>query len=407
MSETLSVADLLTGVETALLSTYPGPVWVRGEISGLRRTNRGAAFLKLVDSDNQDQSVEVGVRGRILAEIDTALNAAGVGSLRSGIEVRLEVMVTLRRGTSLVQLSLMRVDPEFIAGKLAVDREEVLRRLQADRLLEVNGSLPIPLVPLRVGLVTSRGSAAHADFLNHLKAPGYRFQILTAEAMMQGETSPEQVIRGLDRLAREPVDMVALVRGGGSKLDLSTFDDEGVARRIAAMPQPVITGIGSETDRSIADEVAAVAEKTPTAAAGWLVTKVSDFAGRIDRAEESIRDESSKAIARANSGLNHLVAQIAGSREALRRQEDGLSHLRDSIVDSARRGVQNQRSVIDSYSELISTMGLERTLRRGFTVVTRPDGSAVREAASLSRGDRVSVRFADGRVSMEVEGRDE
>ena len=337
MTETLSVADLLQGVEAALVSTYPGPVWVKGEISGLRRTNRGAAFFKLVDSDNQDQSVEVGARGRVLAEIDTALNTAGVGSLRSGIEVRLEVTVTLRRGTSLVQLSLLRVDPEFIAGKLAVDRAEVLRRLRADRLLEMNGSLPIPLVPLRVGLVTSRGSAAHADFLNHLKAPGYRFRVSTVEAIMQGETSPEQVVRGLDRLAREPVDMVALVRGGGSKLDLSAFDDEGVARRIASMPTPVITGIGHETDRSIADEVAAVAEKTPTAAAGWLVTRVSEFAGRISRAEEAIRDESSKAIARANKGLNHLVAQISGSREALRRQADGLSHLKEAISESARR----------------------------------------------------------------------
>ncbi|HUF94631.1 MAG TPA: exodeoxyribonuclease VII large subunit, partial [Acidimicrobiia bacterium] len=270
MTETLSVVELLTGVQAAVIAAYPGPVWVRGEVSGFKRTNRGAGFFKLVDPEQPENSIEVAARGRVMAEIDHELNSVGVGSLRAGIEVRIEATVGVRRGSSLVQLSLLRVDPEFIAGRLAVDREEVLRRLKAEGLLDLNARLPLPLVPLKVGLVTSRGSAAHADFLNHLRSPGYRFRVSTVEATMQGETSPEQVVRGLDRLSREPLDVVTIVRGGGSKLDLAAFDNETVGRQIAAMPVPVVTGIGHETDRSIADEVAAVAEKTPTAAAGWL-----------------------------------------------------------------------------------------------------------------------------------------
>jgi exodeoxyribonuclease VII large subunit len=342
-----------------------------------------------------------------MAEIDHELNSVGVGSLRAGIEVRIEATVGVRRGSSLVQLSLLRVDPEFIAGRLAVDREEVLRRLKAEGLLDLNARLPLPLVPLNVGLVTSRGSAAHADFLNHLRSPGYRFRVSTVEATMQGETSPEQVVRGLDRLSREPLDVVTIVRGGGSKLDLAAFDNETVGRQIAAMPVPVVTGIGHETDRSIADEVAAVAEKTPTAAAGWLVARVAEYARRIDTARDAIRDESLKSIGRTASNLNHLAAQLSGSREVLRRQQDQLSHLAVGVAERSREGLKHQTGLVESLGGLIATMGLEPTLRRGFAVVTRPDGSPVREAASLAEGDPVVVRMADGKVRMTVEGPDE
>lgn len=219
---------------------------------------------------------------------------------------------------------------------------------------------------------------------------------------MQGEASAEQVIRALERLQREALDVVVIVRGGGSKLDLSSFDDEKLGRAIAAMPIPVITGIGHETDRSIADEVAAVSAKTPTAAAGWLVERVSEYGWRIEKAREAIRDESSKAVARASANLGHLLAQFASSREVLRRQEDRLAHMSEDIREGARSGLRRQRDIVDSYSELISTMGLERTLRRGFAVVTRPDGTPVREAGSLESGDRVGVRFSDGSVPMVV-----
>lgn len=407
MTPTLSVAQLLDGVESAIAAAYPGPVWVRGEISGFRRTNRGAGFFKLVDPDGGDRSVEVGARARVMEDIDRQLGAAGVGSLRSGIEVRVEALLGVRRGTSLVQLGLLGVDPEFIAGKLAVDRAEVLRRLTAEGLLGANAALPIPLVPLRVGLVTSRGSAAHADFLDHISSTGYRFRVSTIEAIMQGELSSEQMVRGLRRLSREPVDIVALVRGGGSKLDLAAFDDEGLGRTIATMPVPVITGIGHETDRSIADEVAAVSEKTPTAAAGWLVARVAEYARRIETARDLIRDESRGSITRTTSNLNQLLAQFSASREVLRRQDDRLSHLGTGIAEAARGSLRSQRSLVDSYSELISTMGLERTLRRGFAVVTRRDGAAVTRADSLSEGDLVGVRFSDGSVRMKVEAGDE
>lgn len=403
MTATLGVAEFLGGLDRAVSSAFPATLWIKGEISGYRRTNRGAVFFRLVDPERPDSSVEVAARGRVMLDIDRALTAAGVGALRAGIEVRLSATAGLRRGTSVVQLSLIDVDPAFIAGRLAMDRDAILLKLTAEGLLGKNALLEIPLVPLRVGLVTSRGSAAHADFVGHLSRPGYRFRILTAEAPMQGEGAPEQIDQALARLSDEPVDVVALVRGGGSKLDLATFDSELLGRRISSMPVPVVTGIGHETDRSIADEVAAISLKTPTAVAEWIIARVAEFAGRVERARLSIREEARGAIARMEMHLDRSATNLAETKGLLIRQDDLLANLASGIEDGSRTAIRRHRDLIESYKQLVATVGLEPTLRRGFALVTRPDGSTVRSVAAVAGGDKVVVRLSDGTVPMIVE----
>lgn len=402
-SETLSVAEVLAGVERAVAAQFPGTLWVKGEVSGFRRTNRGAAFFRLVDTASPDHSIDVAARGRIMSDIDHALTTAGIGTLRSGIEVRLLATVGTRRGTSLVQLSMLEVDPTFTSGKLAMDREAILRKLVADGSAAANGRLEIPLVPLAIGLITSRGSAAHADFLDHLSRPGYRFKVSTVETMMQGAGSPEQVVRGLDRFRNEAIDVVVVARGGGSKLDLATFDSEIVARRISNMPVPVITGIGHETDRSIADEVAAISLKTPTAVAEWLVARVAEFDGRIEKARLAIRDQARDSLHRMQNLLDRSAAQIAGSKNLMVRQEEALRAIALGVMDGAKDTITHQSELLDSFSQLVASVGLDRTLRRGFALVTRGDGSAIRTAGSLVAGDKVAVRFSDGEVAMTVD----
>jgi exodeoxyribonuclease VII large subunit len=402
-SETLTVGELLNTLDEAVLMAVPGPVWVRGEVSGLQRTNRGAVFFRLVDPELADQAIEVAASGRLMRAVEHDLDSVGVGALRSGIEVRIKGTVGLRRARSMVQLSLLEVDPAFTAGRLALDRAEVLRRLTADGTLAANHKIELPLVPLRIGLVTSRGSAAHADFLDHLARPGYRFSVVTVQAAMQGDGAVSNVVDGLRRLASEELDVVVLIRGGGSKLDLATFDAEEMGRAIASMPVPVITGIGHETDRSVADEAAAVPLKTPTAAAEWIVARVAEFAGKLETARRSIRDEARAARNRAVARLDHSASQLAETRGVLSRQLDRLGYLEKGVVEGSRSGIQRHRDHLVGFTEMFAAIGVEPTLRRGFALVTRRDGSVVRSAGELYRGDRVVVRMADGSVGMVVE----
>lgn len=400
---TLTVAQVLGAVGDAVGVAMPGPVWVRGEVSGFQRTNRGAAFFRLVDPDQPDNALEVAASGRMMLTVSHALESAGVGGLRSGIEVRVRGTVGLRRNRGLVQLSLLEVDPAYTAGRLALDREEVLRRLAADGTLSANEGLEMPLVPLRIGLVTSRGSAAHADFLDQLRRPGYGFSVLTVQAAMQGEAAVDNVVRALERLAAEDLDLVAVVRGGGAKLDLAAFDSERVGRAIGAMPVPVLTGIGHEVDRTVADEAAAISLKTPTAAAELIVSRVADYAGRLGTARRMIREAAQAAWAGAVSRLDHSAVQLAGTRGVLRRQIDQIDHIERGVAEGARSAIQRGREQLGAMGEMFEAIGVEPTLRRGFAILARPDGRVVRSAREMTPGDRVTARLADGSVVMVVE----
>lgn len=399
----LSVSQLHAAVDTALAGAFPHPLWVRGEISGLRRTSRGALFFRLVDEERADRVVEVAARGRIALDVDRALQASRVGPLREGVAVRLRATVGVEGHRSSLRLSLLQVDPAFTAGRLAVDRDAVLGRLAADGSLKANGSLALPLVPLDVGLVTSRGSAAHADFLDHLRRSGFRFRVRTAHASMQGQAAVPEICRALGRMADEEVDVIALVRGGGAKLDLAAFDSEEVGRAVAGAPAPVLTGIGHEIDRTVADAAAAIPLKTPTAVGEWLTARVGDYADRVATARRLIAAEARGARRREAIRLAHSVALLETSRASLEHQREHLRHLGAAISSSARNTLVRQREWLRATQEGIGALGVDETLSRGFALVRDQTGAVVRTAAALGPGARITVRFVDGEVAARVE----
>jgi exodeoxyribonuclease VII large subunit len=401
----LTVSELLIRAQGAIVGEFPTPLWVRGEVTGFRRTSGGAGFFRLADHDVAEAAVEVAARGRVMGEIDRALGDSGVGRLRDGVEIRVRATVGVEKRNSVIRLNLLEIDPEFTAGRLAIDRADVLRRMKADRSLEANGLLPTPLVPLRIGLVTSRGSAAHADFIDQLRRSGYRFAVKTAHTTVQGGSAPDRIADAISRFAPEMVDILALVRGGGSQLDLTAFDSEVVARAIASAPVPVLTGLGHDTDRTVADEAAAFAEKTPSAAGEWVVGRVGDFARRLATARQVIVRESQIALDRHREMLRRAASDVTGGAVALDRQSDTLASLGEGISSSARRVIADQGRLLASLGDWFAAVGIEKTLQRGFAMVTGPEGGrVVRSTSQVHPGDRLSIRFADGTVHVVVEG---
>lgn len=402
-AEALTVGEVLRKLREVVVGGFPSPVWVRGEISGLRRTNRGAGFMRVADPGSPGSSLEATARGMVMSEVDRVLTEAGLGSLRDGVEVRMRGTIDLDQRGSTVRLSILEVDPAFTVGRLALDREAVLRRMATDGSLGANAAIPLPLVPLSVGLVTSRGSAAHGDFTDQLRRSQYRFRVRTAHARVQGDEAPAEIAAALGALANEPVEIVAVVRGGGSKLDLAAFDAEVVARAVARMPVPVVTGIGHEMDRSVADEAAGLAEKTPSAAGEWLVSRVKDFADRLDVARHSIRAEAGASLRRQRQIVRTAASDISRSKETLLRQWDHLGVLRSDIAHAATRTLTQQRELIGTFREWFTAVDVDSTLRRGFAIVTRDDTkTVVKRVEDVGAGDRLMVRLVDGTVEVKV-----
>lgn len=404
--QTFTVSQVLDGLQQAVVREFPTPIWVRGEVTGMRRTSRGAVFFRLADLETAETALEVAARGRVMMEVDRILGDAGLGTLRDGIEARVKGTIGVDERGSRVRLSLLEVDSAFTAGRMALDRAEVIRRMTADGSLRANASLPVPMVPLRVGLVTSRGSAAHADFIDQLRKSSYRFRVKTAHSAVQGEQAAAALTGAVRRIAAEDVDVIAVIRGGGSKLDLSVFDTEEVARAIAVCPVPVITGIGHDIDRAVADEAASVATKTPSAAGEWVVSRVKDFADRISMARHSIRSEANAALRRQRQLLRTAAADVGASATTLRRQQDTLDNLRTEVAHVSRTILDRRRSDLISLADWFKVVDVEPTLRRGFAIVTDADGrEVIRSVTSTSPGDVLTVRFADGTVRVTVEDR--
>ncbi len=320
------------------------------------------------------------------------------------------------------------IDPVFTVGGIAANRERVVRALAADGVLGRNGRLPLALVPLRVGLVTSRGSAAYHDFVHELEGSGFAFQVVVVDVRVQGAAASRRMVWALRELAECSVDVVVLARGGGARADLAPFDTELVARAIAAMPVPVITGVGHEVDRSVADEVAHTACKTPTACAQVLVGQVRVFADAVDASARRVAALARTRAALASHTLDEAArrarrsAPVALARERARveRAHGRVEELgRRRVVDAAREvdacarrtGELGRRSMatagmrLDAVERAVRALDPRRVLERGYTITRAADGRVVRQPGDVAAGDELVTELADGRITSRVEER--
>ena len=283
---TYRVSDLTNAIQTALDVCFPDEVWVQGEISSLNRSAGGHVYFQLVEAGEPGgppvAQIAVTLFSSARASVNATLKRVGGMRMTDGVEIRLRGRLSLYGAQGRLQLRMSAIDPEYTLGRLATDRERLLRTLAAEGLLGRNAAVPLALRPIRVGMVTSSGSAAEADFLHELEMSGLAWQVTALDTRVQGGASERGVAAALRQLAVHELDVIALIRGGGARTDLATFDREVVARTIAGLRLPVITGIGHEIDRSVADEVAHTSCKTPTACAAFLVTRARAFHDRVD-----------------------------------------------------------------------------------------------------------------------------
>jgi exodeoxyribonuclease VII large subunit len=354
---TYTVRELADAIKQVLQRGFRDGVWVRGEIEGLQQRNGHTYFTLAERGDEGSAAVPVALFANIAYRL-RAMLARHRLTLRDGLAVRIHGQVDFYAASGRLSLLMDGLDPTFTLGQLAADRDQLLRRLVAEGLLDLNRRRPLPVAPLRIGLVTSRNSAAWHDVLTELQRSGYAFHIVHADVRVQGQGAEAQVAAGIAAVAAPPVDVVLVVRGGGARSDLATFDDERIARAIAACPVPVLTGLGHEIDRSVADEVAHTAMKTPTACAAFVVTLVqqadqrAEYAwaaivarsrDRLVRSEERVADAARRAAARTRHAADVAHERLVADAARARRAAAGPARRRAAPGRAGRGSPQQQR----------------------------------------------------------------
>ena len=380
--------------------------WVRGEIAKVYE--KGHVYVDLVDAGSASSDAKRPVLNAHCwatqwAPLKKKLAADGV-TLSPGLIVNFYGYVDVYAPQGKIGFTITQIDVQGLLGDVARRRAELVARLTAEGLLEANKQIAVPAVPLRVGLVASPGTEGYNDFTGQLLHSGYGFQIILVKSAVQGDAAPAQILAALETLDQHGVDIICVVRGGGSKGDLACFDDERVARAIAASSTPVFTGIGHTGDESIADLVAHTRAITPTKLGEEIAAIVESWHARHVRLPaQRLLDATAEVLDEATVyAAERRRTMIFAVRDRLRAEQRHLASTRSGLLVHSRHLLTSSAQMLASHRALLSAYDPKRRLAQGWSVVTNRKGEVVKSIDDVAAGDAVSVLVSDGSFESTV-----
>ncbi len=362
--EVIDLYSLQTKLKTGIEQVFPTKLWLRAEISAMKPRQGGHCYMELSQSDGSSLVAKATAiiwasKYKFIAPYFESVTGM---PLQSGIDVLVLVQVNF---SQLYGLSLIidDIDPEFTLGERERVRRQTIEKLKAEGLMDLQQQLQQPVLPRSLAVITARDAAGYGDFMKHLgeNPYGFRFNVRLFQALMQGASCPESIISAMEDIltSGEQFDMVLILRGGGSELDLSCFDDYALCAGIARFPLPVYTAIGHDKDYHVADMVAFDSVKTPTALADEIVDWFADEDARLLSFATRLRLAFSSKISQMESRLSVLEARIKAA---------------------------DPRNII----------------RRGYILALDGDGVVLKSVEGRRPGDRVSLMFTDGTLGCTV-----
>jgi exodeoxyribonuclease VII large subunit len=429
----LTVTALNNQVARLLERSFP-LTWIGGEISNFTRASSGHWYFTLKDDAAQVRAVMF--RGR-------AQYAGFVP--REGDKVEVRALVTLYGARGDYQINVEAIRRAGV-GQLYEAFLRLKEKLSSQGLFDQDRKRALPLFTRSIGIVTSPQAAALRDILTALRRRAPHVDIVLYPAPVQGQFSAEKIADAIHTASRRAeVDVLLVCRGGGSIEDLWSFNEEVVARAIAACSMPVIAGVGHETDVTIADFAADMRAATPTAAAELAATPRDDWMNSLAADATDLRRAMRRRLSEANQGVDNLsrrllspTAQIAHQRLKLRAMAAGLTHvvraplhrggvvlaqlqqrwgrhrpdlrsLRAQIVSEGRHlnaslcgAVKQRRDALDALAAQLELLNPQRTLERGYAIVSNAEGHALRAPGEMKARQVLTVRLAEGSAEVKI-----
>ena len=401
--ETFSVSEFVKTVNQSIKQRFGRGVWLHGEIQEMKTPNH--VYFTLVDQDGDKKAVlSASIWQGVYQSMRAKLAESGL-QLADGLKVRVFGEPDLYAGNGRFSFKVSKIDPRFTLGDLIAQREEVVKQLKLKKLYDANRAVDLALVPLRVGIITSIGSAAHADVLKTFKDSKIGFTIFVHDARVQGEDSVSSVVAALQTMdVRKDLDLLLLVRGGGAKNDLIAFDSLQIATAIANCRLPVFTGIGHETDFSVADEVAHQSHKTPTACATAVIEIVREFIESTEQVWDGIATlalrelelSASHLADRANKIGSKVLDALAGASKRLAMTAQRIKHRPEEVF-------RLEKSSLDAFADRVRLLDPVNTMARGWSITRNTTGNIVRDVTKLKTGDKLVTTFANGSTASTIQ----
>ena len=386
------------------------PCWVRGEVAKVYEKTH--LYVDLVDagssaSDSKRPVLNAHCWASQWNPLKRKLAGDGV-SLQPGMIVNFFGYVDVYAPQGRIGFTVTEIDVAGLLGDVARRRLELIARLTSEGLLDANKRVALSPVPLRVGLVASPQTEGYSDFTGQLLNSGFGFEVLLVRTAVQGEAAPAQIVAAISTLDAHGVDIICLVRGGGSKGDLACFDDERVARAIALSSTPVFTGIGHTGDESIADLVAHTRAITPTKlgediaslVSNWYSNNVRSPALKLLSATEALLDEAVEYVAERRRTMIFAV------RDRLRAEQRHLESTHQRLLIQSRHLLASASQSLASTRQLLGAYDPKKRLAQGWSIVTNADGLVVRSLDQVRVSEDVRVTLSDGTFVSTVKEKD-
>lgn len=383
-------------------------LWIRAEI-GQISYSRGHYFITLIQKEEEKES--------ILAEVEAVVWQMQYRHIKRQIGNDLDVL--LKEGTAILfkakpefherfgfKLIIESIDPAFTLGQLELQRRQILQALENQGLLELNQQHTLPIAIQRVAVLSSPKAAGYQDFIEQLinNPYGYSFEPKLYPIAVQGEKVESEMLEQLKRIAQKSkqFDIVCLIRGGGSKLDLTAFDSFPLAEAVAQFPLPFLSGIGHDINQTVVDRVAHTALKTPTAVADFLINHNLHFELWLNQISLKIQQTYQDNATAKRIQLTELQQQLEWQLEKyLNEQQRLIEYIEGEIPKVSRYMLRTQLQQIETFNQVYQLLSPEATLKRGYTL-TLKDGKVITSSKDLKQGDRITTRMKDGDIDSEV-----
>jgi exodeoxyribonuclease VII large subunit len=370
------------------------PVWVRGEVVGIKRYPSGHLYFGLRDATSKvDCTIWRNVASRLRSD------------LVEGAEVFALGMVSVWEERTALRFNVTQVIPASAVGAQAQSVERIKQALLADGLLDPARKRPLPAFAARVAVITSTSGAAVHDIITVARRRWPSVELLVVNSAVQGDTAAAELVRALQIVSRlDAIDCCIIGRGGGGKEDLAAFNDEAVCRAIAASPVPVISAVGHEVDVTLADLVADVRAATPSQAAEFALPDRRDVAVRVAGLHGALNRALQNLVTARRARMDRTRDRIgAALLEQVRRSERRLLTVRARLAPALSRAVDTRRSRLARLAAQLHALSPVAVLGRGYSLARAADGRLLRGVADLPPRTAFTLTVADGTVAARVE----
>ncbi len=379
-----------------------GAVWISCEIANIRKSG-GHYYMEFVEKEEEqviaraDAVLWKGQYKELVAKLGHQLP----GLLKVGIQILAKVKVSFHERYGF-KLNVEDLDPAFTLGQMELKRREIINRLRREGLLERNAEIPLPIVLQRVAVISSETAAGWEDFRQHLSqnSSAYGVNMTLFPSRMQGQYLESDILKQLDAIKKrkKSYDVVVIIRGGGSKLDLAGFDSYELGKRIANFPLPVLTGIGHEIDETVPDLVACAALKTPTAVADSILDSFREFDAALYDIQTQIHAHTQNSLQAAEYRLNVLSQQFQfRTNNQIKQADQMLDFIQTRLTQLTNTCLRQAEQELKHLEHTCHILSPEFALKRGFSI-TLHKGKPVTDANKLKAGDQLETRLKNGKL---------